>query len=269
VRGGHSYREFGVPRELSGLVSSVWLQTVADDAGEREHRSVPAGGVELTCVVGQPPLVLGPRTRTSQAVLAPGTTLAGIRLRPAAGAAVLGLPPGELTDCAAEASAIFGRHAATRPENGAEALDLLRRLVTLRDAAPEPMMTAALRAHGPWRVGDASSGLELSDRQFRRRCLAACGLPPKTLLRILRFQVFLALAQRDLASGGDPLRTGLANLAVLAGYADQPHLTRECLRLAGRTPRDFVRQVARSCDDEHDHRASIGSTLRMSGLINN
>jgi AraC-like DNA-binding protein len=269
MRGGHSYREFPVPRELSGLVSSVWLQTVADGAGEREHRSVPSGGVELTCVVGEAPLVLGPRTRTSEVVLAPGTTLAGIRLRPSAGAAVLGLPPGELADCVADASAIFGRGAAAWPENGTEALELLRRLVTLRDAEPEPMMAAALRAQGAWRVGDASSGLDISDRQFRRRCLAASGLSPKTLFRILRFQVFLALAQRDLARGGDPLRTGLANLAAQAGYADQPHLTRECLRLAGRTPRAFLQQTAHSCDDGHDHRASIGSTLRMSGLINN
>jgi AraC-like DNA-binding protein len=247
----------------------MWLQTLADDAGDREHRSVPAGGVELTCVLGEAPMVLGPRTRSLAAVLAPGTTLAGIRLRPSAGAAVLGMPPGELAGCAADASAIFGRRAAASPETGPEALELLRRLVTLRDAEPEPMMAAALRTQGTWRVADASSGLDISGRQFRRRCLAASGLPPKTLFRILRFQVFLALVQRDLAQSGDPLRTGLANLAALAGYADQPHLTKECLRLTGQTPRAFVGQTAHSCGDEHDHRTSSESTLRMSGLINN
>jgi hypothetical protein len=171
--GSHRYREFPVPPELSELVSSMWLQTMADDAGGREHRSVPAG-------------------------------------------------------CVADASAIFGRHAAASPQTGTEALEVLRRLVTLRDAEPEPVMAAALRAHGAWRVGDASSGLDISGRQFRRRCLAA-----------------------------------------LAGYADQPHLTRECLRLTGQTPRAFVRQTAYSCGDEHDHRTSTESALRMSGLINN
>jgi hypothetical protein len=41
---------------------------------------------------------------------------------------------------------------------------------------------------------------------------------------VLRLQRFLALAGR----GGD-----LARLAADAGYADQPHLTRDCARLAG------------------------------------
>jgi AraC-like DNA-binding protein len=37
-------------------------------------------------------------------------------------------------------------------------------------------------------------------------------------------------------AGGD----GLAALAFAAGYADQAHLTRECRRLAGRTPAELV-----------------------------
>jgi hypothetical protein len=41
---------------------------------------------------------------------------------------------------------------------------------------------------------------------------------------VLRLQRFLRLARR----GGD-----LARLAAEAGYADQPHLTRESARLAG------------------------------------
>lgn len=42
---------------------------------------------------------------------------------------------------------------------------------------------------------------------------------------MLRLQRFLALAR---AAGGD-----LARLALEAGYADQPHLTRDCAALAG------------------------------------
>jgi AraC-like DNA-binding protein len=69
--------------------------------------------------------------------------------------------------------------------------------------------------------------LGVSERQLRRRFEDAVGYGPKTLARVLRFQRFLALA----AGGGD-----LARLALSAGYADQAHLTRECRRLAGRTP---------------------------------
>lgn len=50
------------------------------------------------------------------------------------------------------------------------------------------------------------------------------GYSPKTLARTLRLQRFLALA----GPGGD-----LARLAAEAGYADQPHLTRDCVELAG------------------------------------
>jgi hypothetical protein len=48
---------------------------------------------------------------------------------------------------------------------------------------------------------------------------------------VLRFQRLLALLQ------GDPqARPTLAEAAILAGYADQTHMTAECTRLAGRGP---------------------------------
>jgi transcriptional regulator GlxA family with amidase domain len=61
-----------------------------------------------------------------------------------------------------------------------------------------------------------------------RRCVASLGYGPKTLDRILRFQRF-----RVLASLSDHT---LRELAAMTGYADQAHLNRECLRLAGETP---------------------------------
>lgn len=45
---------------------------------------------------------------------------------------------------------------------------------------------------------------------------------------MLRLQRFLASAERS--------RTGLAAAAADAGYADQPHLTREVVDLTGTTP---------------------------------
>jgi AraC-like DNA-binding protein len=75
------------------------------------------------------------------------------------------------------------------------------------------------------RVESLADDLGLSERQLRRRFHAAAGYGPKTLQRVLRFRRFLA--------GGEP---DLARAALDAGYADQSHLTRECVRLAGRTP---------------------------------
>jgi AraC-like DNA-binding protein len=52
---------------------------------------------------------------------------------------------------------------------------------------------------------------------------------------VLRFRRFLARADR---AGAD---ADLAWLAADAGYADQAHLTRECVRLAGLPPAALVR----------------------------
>jgi transcriptional regulator GlxA family with amidase domain len=69
----------------------------------------------------------------------------------------------------------------------------------------------------------------LSERQLRRRFDAAVGYGPKTLAGVLRLQRFLALTSAEPSPD-------LARLALDAGYADQPHLTRECRRLTGLTP---------------------------------
>jgi AraC-like DNA-binding protein len=98
---------------------------------------------------------------------------------------------------------------------------------------PDPVVEAVVAelndVGGAARVSGLAQRLGLSERQLRRRCIDMLGYGPKTLDRILRFQRFRALSasHRDL---------GLARLAASAGYADQPHLTRECVRLAGETP---------------------------------
>jgi AraC-like DNA-binding protein len=92
------------------------------------------------------------------------------------------------------------------------------------------------------RRGDFAEAVGLSDRQLRRRCTAALGYGPKTLERIVRLRRFLRLAE---ARPHD----GLAYLAALAGYADQAHLTRDCVRLAGATPRTLREQGGRIVQD--------------------
>ncbi|HEU5431885.1 MAG TPA: helix-turn-helix domain-containing protein, partial [Thermomicrobiales bacterium] len=71
----------------------------------------------------------------------------------------------------------------------------------------------------------------ISERQLRRRFESSVGYGPKMLQRILRLQRLLWLA-----SGSDGERLGLAGLAIAAGYADQPHMTRETVALTGATP---------------------------------
>ena len=68
---------------------------------------------------------------------------------------------------------------------------------------------------------------------------------------------FLALAH---GRGDDPAE--LALLAAEAGYADQSHLTRECLRLSGLPPAALMRESLEHCRAAgHDHAVSYAPLL--------
>jgi AraC-like DNA-binding protein len=76
------------------------------------------------------------------------------------------------------------------------------------------------------------------------------------LQRTLRFQGFLALAQAGVTASGRRGADGVAGLAVDAGYADQAHLSRECLRLTGLTPGQLLGGRVDRCTCGHEHAAS-------------
>ena len=144
---------------------------------------------------------------------------------------------------------------------------------------PDPAVTQAarlLRDPAAY-TEDIAAELGLSPRQLRRRCQAAIGYGPKTLQRVLRFRRFVsridavssappplppasALAPASALpsasafpsalafppapsrpSAAAPARLDLATLAADAGYADQAHLTRECVQLSGLTPAALAR----------------------------
>jgi AraC-like DNA-binding protein len=271
---GQGYVERPPVPALAGLVSSVWVQQVAADADPYTHRNLPHGGIELVCRVGSVPQLVGPSTGPLVEVLAPGTTVVGVRFRPGAAAAVLDLPASELLDLVVDTEELWGRGAVALGERvdraaaPAQALAELQRHLVGRLGAgpgPDPLVLEAVRQLMPWRtaeVGWLASRLSISQRQLRRRCQAAIGLTPKALHRVLRFQGLLALVQAALAQGREPAGDGLAVLAADAGYADQAHLGRECVRLTGVAPQTFLRQTTQACGCGHVHEVSFVPLLR-------
>jgi AraC-like DNA-binding protein len=269
--GGQRYVERRPVAALADVVSTVWVQQVAADAPAYSHRNLPHGGTEIVCTVGAPPRVLGPLTGPHVEVLAPGTTVVGMRLRPGAARALLGVPPSEMVDLNLPAEALWGRvgtalgDAVDAAGSPAEALAMLQRGMLARrltDEDPDPLVTEAVRRlmpGGATGVAALPRLLAVSERNLRRRCQAAVGLGPKALHRTLRFQGFLARAQEALGAGRSP--GTLAELAVHAGYADQAHLTRECVRLTGTTPRAYLAEVTDTCACGHDHSASYQPML--------
>ena len=263
-----TYKERQPAPEVAALLSCVWVQEVAPGGEPYLHRTVPNGGVEIACHVGGLPQLVGPQTGPTLELLAPKTTVVGVRFRPGAAASVLDLPASELVDLAIGAEQLWGDAAialgekiatAATPDAAAALLEreVLGRAIEADD--PDPIAAEAVRYLLPWQVREVTSltdALYISERQLRRRCVAAIGLAPKALHRMMRFQGFLALAgQREHPSAE------LAILAAEAGYADQSHLTRESMRLAGLTPRALLLESELNCGPAHDHAASYGPLL--------
>jgi AraC-like DNA-binding protein len=217
----------------SPLVACTWEQATA--AGH-EQRVVPDACVDLIWS-GERLSIAGPDTRARVVALAPGSRLVGVRLRPGAAGAVLGLPASELCDTSPDAADVLGRQtAAALAQALAAAGDpqgLLRRAVELRGVLePDPLVSAAVRALGRprARVDVVAVELGLSARQLQRRISDAVGYGPKMLARVLRFRRLQALPPAP-----------LAELALDAGYADQAHMTAEVTGLAGVSPVRFLK----------------------------
>jgi AraC-like DNA-binding protein len=185
--------------------------------------------------------VAGPDTGPNPALLSAGTVLVGARFRPGAGGAALGVPLSELLDQRVDAAELPVVPARRLPGSlpPAEALrrvaGIAAELVT--EHPPDRLVLEAARQLGrPGERADLVAGrLGVSERQLRRRCQAAAGYGPRTMMRVLRFRRFLS---RIDAAGS---AADLAGVAADVGYADQAHLTRESTRLAGLPPAALAR----------------------------
>jgi AraC-like DNA-binding protein len=264
--GAQSYVERLPLPELAGLVRTVWVQRTGPHPYVQRH--LPSGGAELHCPLGELPRVIGPLTRAGLQVLPPSTAVVGARLWPGSAASLLGLPVVELVDTTQEHDTVWQGTAvrlgellagAPDPETG---LELLQRFLVGRQrraAAPDELVSAAVRRLMPWQpvgIGALSADLTISGSQLRRRFLTTVGVGPKALQRILRFQGYLALAQSAARPGARSHVAGVADLAAEAGYADHAHLSRECRRLTGLTPSELLGGRSDRCGCGHDHAAS-------------
>jgi AraC-like DNA-binding protein len=218
------YREFAPPPDLAAHVACVWTSV------SRGGAILPDGCVDIVWH-GDSLVVAGPATGPVASDVPVGSPVFGVRFRLGVAGAALGLPAGEFADETVPLADVWGPAVQERVAEGGFGVLVAAVRERVLGAAVDPLArAAALRMAVP---GARVSALDLgvSERQLRRRFEAAVGYGPKTLARVLRFQRFLALA----SGGGD-----LARLALSAGYADQAHLTRECRRLAGRTPSSLV-----------------------------
>jgi AraC-like DNA-binding protein len=264
-----TYRERPPAASVASEASSVWVQSVAPGSSPHQHRTIPHGSVELLCFIGGIPQIVGPQTEPRLQTLQPGSTVVGVRLRLGNAPSVLGVPASELVDLEIGADELWGEAAvrlgeliaaAASPEDATVRLEQAVFGLAAEARRPDPVVTEVadrLLPGGTDDVASLHSELFISERQLRRRVQAGIGLAPKVVQRMLRFQGFLALAH---GREGDPAE--LAMLAAEAGYADQSHLTRESVRLAGLSPAALMRESLENCRAAgHDHAVSYEPLL--------
>lgn len=233
------YREVAPPPALADVLACGWH---GDTGWARPLRVLPDGctdlvwdGDALTVVltIGAPVRVWVPASASR----------VGVRLRCGAAGAVLGTPMPSLPSVIA-LSDLWGASARRAEEVLASTGDpdaqrgVLEDLVARRGGVPDRRVLAAVRALGnpAVRAADVADAVGISERALRRHVVNAVGAGPKQLHRVRRFQRFLRRLE-PLAAG----RTSLARVAAELGYADQSHLGRECVRLAGSSPAALVR----------------------------
>jgi AraC-like DNA-binding protein len=222
----HAYRELSASPELRHALACVWVRRSSGPV-----RVLPDGCADIVWRQGEGAVVAGPDTGPWHSYTEPGELIVGVRFLPGAGGPALGLPLSELRD---RRTAISELNLDPREELHGEAdpravphlLQAAAARLVIAGPPDSAVQAAVIRLLDPTqRVEALAADLGFSERQLRRRFLASVGYGPKTLQRVLRLRRFLAGERHD-----------LARAAFDAGYADQSHLARECLRLTGQSP---------------------------------
>jgi AraC-like DNA-binding protein len=244
------YREFPAPAPLATHFLCFWTQTITGHSGVYEHRVLPDACVDIVVINDEPPVVVGPWVDPFVVRLAMGTCITGARLHPGRGPSLLGVPASELLNQSIPVAAIQDAEQSEKigsiheqPSAPARRSALAHALYpSVQRAAPfDQAVQASIRwlSHHPHgRIEQLSRWIGISGRQLHRRFLAAVGYSPKTFQSVLRFQRLLKTARE---TGG---HRGLSDLAAVAGYADQAHMTREVRRFADSRPSELLRHAA-------------------------
>lgn len=171
-------------------------------------------------------------------------TVAGAR-------ALLGVPAAGLAGVLVEAAEVDpalrdlpDRLAASDPDRWAALVERALVDALARHDAPGPRAEvgrALARLTRGARVAQVADEVGLSRRHLGELVRAEAGVTPKEWQRLARFERSHALVREGVS---------LATVAARCGYADQSHLTREWVALAGSSPTEWKRRELPSVQDE-------------------
>lgn len=177
-------------------------------------------------------MVAGPDTHAQLADWRPDRRYVGLRFAAGVGPRVLGVPGHVLRDQRVPLAEFWApalvRRLSDELAGACSPVAVLEQAAAeamRRNATPDPLGPYLMKrvAHDD-RVATIAEDVGLSVRQLHRRSLDVFGYGPKTLARIVRMMRALELARAG---------SGLSDVAVDVGYADQAHLSRDVKNLAG------------------------------------
>ncbi len=208
--------------------ATLWGRTSAGG----EYLVLPDGCMDLL-LVNDELVVAGPDSLAWTASAEAGTRYVGLRFAPGDAPGFLGVPARVLLNERVGLSELWSRGRCRRLADRVRARGLDRAVAEVMEAPADRLAPQVVRAvRGGGAVAGLARSLGISERQLHRRCLEAFGYGPKMLDRVLRMNAAL-----------DRARTGqrLAEVAVVSGYADQAHLTRDVKALTGLPPSTLLR----------------------------
>src|SRR5262245_33455880 len=254
--GSWTYSEWRPPH-LAGLVEVIWY--FKGPTSSTRKRVLPNGMVELLVNFGEPYRTIsgaGPELLTTAWLgglqlgpmvceQPPRQDVMGVRLRPAGAYALLARPMREISELVVDLEDLVGRAADELAEQCYDAASVEEQLRRAADWVMERMTKA--RGIDPaiaWAAGriEQSGGavsiaelreqMGLSKTRLAEAFREQIGLAPKLYARVVRFRRATAMMQK----GEQPL----IEVALDAGYYDQPHMNAEFRQLSGLAPREFL-----------------------------
>lgn len=249
----------GYPSHLAGLVADIWHFEGLMHLPRERH--LPNGMLDLVLQLGGerysdvygakrevcPMACVGGMQTGAMVIEAPEgrSTVLGLRLHPAGAYALLGQPLSEISGQTVDLRDLIGAgstelierclQVSSGPERVHVVSDWVSRSIARSrriDPAIAWMTHEIERYKGAVAIGSLRERIGMSKTRLVLAFRQQIGVTPKLYGRIVRFRNVLEI----LHMGGE----SLADVAIEAGYYDQPHMNAEFRELSGFTPLEFL-----------------------------
>ncbi len=253
------YEEQPPPTALADLIDRFWAFDVSSDGSSQiDHVVMPDGACNLTLVEPGPGgnffvSLTGPNALALRVPVFKGVRYRGIRLKPGAVRAFLGLDvalvankntplQAILPDCYAALQQGLSPLPSSLAEFAAKAGQLFADRAEhthVLDRAVQDLVALLIQSEGEAPLGALLESFGLGERQLRRRFVAEVGLTPKVFSRLRR-------VRRACADLLQHAPAGVAAISYDHGYSDQAHFSRELRAVFGMSPQllhHYLRQI--------------------------